>query len=76
LVPDAERVRSLLEPGYDPDEVRVIGDAVFVCAATSYSAVKAHNAFIERKLRVVATTRVYTTIDTAGEVVWCPPPGA
>lgn len=61
-VPAAERVRVLLEPGYAPDEVRVINDVVFVRAATSSSAVKAHNAFIERKLRVVATTRVYPTI--------------
>jgi uncharacterized protein (DUF1697 family) len=60
--PDPERVRAFLEPGYAPDEVRVIDDAVFVRVASSYSAVKANNAFIERKLKVAATTRVYTTV--------------
>lgn len=60
--PDAERVRAFLDPGYAPDEVRVIDDAVFVRAASSYSAVRASNTFIERKLQVSATTRAYTTV--------------
>lgn len=60
--PDAECVHALLEPDYAPDEVRVIDDTVFLRAAGSFSAIKVNNAVIERKLRVVATTRVYNTI--------------
>lgn len=42
--------------------MKVIGDTAYVLCATRYSDLKANNNFIERKLGVAATTRVYNTI--------------
>ena len=60
--PDKHVVKEFLAPGYSPDEVRVIGDTVYLLVADQYSYVKANNNYIERKLRVSATTRVYRTM--------------
>jgi uncharacterized protein (DUF1697 family) len=61
-IPEAHAVNEFLALGYAPDQVQVIDDMVYVLCATKYSDVKANNNFIERKLKVVATTRVYKTI--------------
>jgi len=61
-VPDPRLVKEFLAPGYAPDQVAVIGDAVYIRCAISYRAGKLNNTFIERKLKVAATTRISTTI--------------
>ncbi|WMD21799.1 DUF1697 domain-containing protein [Achromobacter seleniivolatilans] len=48
--------------GHAPDQVRVAGDMAYVLCATKYSDLKANNNFIERKLKVSATTRNFNTI--------------
>ena len=40
----------------------VVGDAVYLHCATKHSDAKVDNGFIERKLKVAATTRVYSTV--------------
>lgn len=60
--PDRHLVDEFLAPRYSPDQVQVIGDTVYILTATQYSDFKANNNYIERKLRVAATTRVYNTI--------------
>jgi uncharacterized protein (DUF1697 family) len=60
--PDQHVVEEFLAPGYLPDQVAVVDDVVYVLCATNYSDVKATNNYIERKLGVRATTRIYNTI--------------
>lgn len=66
--PDAQQVSTFLAPGYAPDQVALIGDVVYVLPATSYSAVKANNALIERRFRMAATTRVLATVEKLVEL--------
>ncbi|HEU0297418.1 MAG TPA: DUF1697 domain-containing protein [Anaerolineales bacterium] len=66
--PDERLVKAFLAPGYSPDQVKVISDVVYVLTATQYSDLKANNNFIERKLRVAATTRVYNTVSRLVEL--------
>lgn len=61
-LPDLRLIEDFLAPGYDPDVVAVIGDVVYIRCAISYRASKVNNSFIERKLKVAATTRISTTI--------------
>lgn len=61
-IPEAHVVNAFLAPGYAPDLVQVIDDMVYILCAASYSPVKANNNFIERKLNMAATTRIYNTI--------------
>lgn len=57
---------SLLEPfhalGHAPDQMQVVDDMVYVLCATQYRDLKANNNFIERKLKVTATTRNFNTV--------------
>ncbi|MDZ7267573.1 MAG: DUF1697 domain-containing protein [candidate division KSB1 bacterium] len=66
--PEGRLVKEFLAPGYSPDQVKVIGDVVYVLCATKYRDSKANNSFIERKLRVAATTRIYNTISKLVEL--------
>ena len=60
--PDRNLLREFLDPGYAPDQVKVINDMVYILCATNYSTLKVNNNFIERKLKLSATTRVYNTM--------------
>ncbi|CAB3631224.1 DUF1697 domain-containing protein [Achromobacter pestifer] len=60
--PDDALLRSFHALGHAPDQVRVVGDMAYVRCATKYSDLKANNNFIERKLRLVATTRNFNTV--------------
>ncbi len=42
--------------------MRVLDDTVYILCATKYADIKVNNTFIERKLQVAATTRVYNTV--------------
>ncbi|HEY0607131.1 MAG TPA: DUF1697 domain-containing protein [Herpetosiphonaceae bacterium] len=61
-IPEPQLVDAFLAQGYAPDQVIVIDDMVYILCATSYSDTRANNTFIERRLKLVATTRVYKTI--------------
>lgn len=60
--PEKSLLKEFLAPGYAPDQVEVIDDMAFLLFATQYSNSRLNNNFIERKLKVAATTRVYNTI--------------
>ncbi|MBY6346967.1 DUF1697 domain-containing protein [Providencia rettgeri] len=47
---------------HEPDQVRVIDDIAYIVCATRYGDLKANNNFIEKKLKVVATTRNFNTM--------------
>ena len=71
--PEIRLVKEFLAPGYKPDKIEVIGDMTYVLCATKYSDLKINNNFIERKLNVSATTRVYNTIAKLVELCSTPP---
>lgn len=60
--PDSALLKQFLAPGYLPDQIEVIDDMAYVLCATKYSDLKIHNNYIERKLKMPATTRIYNTI--------------
>lgn len=60
--PDNLLVKEFLSPGYSPDGVEIIDDTVYVLCTTRYSDLKVNTNYIERKLKVAATTRIYNTI--------------
>ncbi|ARP54768.1 hypothetical protein ALFP_2881 [Alcaligenes faecalis] len=45
-----------------PDQVRGIDDIAYIVCASRYRDLKANNNFIEKKLKVVATTRNFNTV--------------
>ena len=61
-MPDPALLRAFLAPGYAPDQIEIIGDMAHVLCATKYSDTKINNNFIERKLKLRATTRNYNTL--------------
>jgi uncharacterized protein (DUF1697 family) len=67
-VPDAKLVEAFLAPGYAPDKVKVIEDMAYIHCATRYSDLKINNAYIERKLKITATTRNYNTLSKLVEL--------
>jgi uncharacterized protein (DUF1697 family) len=66
--PDDVLIREFLAQGYSPDQVEIIDDTVYVLCATRYSDLKANNNFIERKLKVASTTRIYNTVVKLAEL--------
>lgn len=68
--PDPARAATLLAADFGEDEVRLVGDALFVRIAGRASDSRATNAFVERRLKLAATTRVWRTctrlLDLAG----------
>lgn len=60
--PAPEATAAFLAPGYRPDRIEILDDMAYICCATRYSELKINNNFIERKLGLSATTRVYNTI--------------
>jgi uncharacterized protein (DUF1697 family) len=62
--PDSTRVRGLDTEAFLPDEFRVVGSEVFVHCPHGYGRTKLNNAFFERALGTVATTRTWNTVIT------------
>lgn len=60
--PEAALLDAFHGLGHAPDQVQVVGDMAYVLCATKYSDLKANNNFIERKLKVSATTRNFNTL--------------
>lgn len=60
--PPQQLLADFLAPGHAPDRIEVIDDMAYVLCATKYSDLKINNNFIERKLKLAATTRVHNTI--------------
>jgi uncharacterized protein (DUF1697 family) len=60
--PTPGRVVALDEWEHAPDEFHVAGREVFVCCPGGYGRTKINNAWFERKLGVLATTRNWKTV--------------
>lgn len=60
--PEGERLENFLAADRLPNNLEVNGDNIHFLTDTTFSDLKIDNAFIERKLKVPATTRVYRTI--------------
>ena len=67
--PDRGRVQALAEKRFEPDEFRVTQDAVYLHCPNGYGRSKLSNAFFEKHLAVVATTRNWRTVTTLAEPV-------
>lgn len=67
--PSPQLLADFLAPGYAPDRIEVVGDMAYVLVgATRYSDLKINNNYIERKLKLAATTRVHNTIAKLAEM--------
>ena len=62
--PESARVRGLDTDAFLPDEFRVVGSDVYVHCPHGYGRTKLNNAFFERALGSVATTRTWNTVTT------------
>jgi uncharacterized protein (DUF1697 family) len=60
--PPARLARELDEQAFAPDEFHIVGREVYVSCPTGYGRTKINNSWFERKLKVVATTRNWTTV--------------
>jgi uncharacterized protein (DUF1697 family) len=61
-IPSAQCVKNLIATDFSPDTVRVVNDMAYVRVATRYSDSKLNNNYLERQLKVTATTRVHRTM--------------
>jgi uncharacterized protein (DUF1697 family) len=66
--PDRGRVEALAEKRFEPDELRVAQDAVYLHCPNGYGRSKLSNAFFEKHLAVAATTRNWRTVTTLAEL--------
>jgi uncharacterized protein (DUF1697 family) len=60
--PEADALDAFLGLDFGADQLKVVDDMVCLLCATRYSDSKFNNNFIERKLKVTATTRVFNTV--------------
>lgn len=67
-LPESTLLREFLAKGYAPDKIEVFNDMAYILCATNYRDMKINNNFIERKLKVSATTRNYNTISRLVEL--------
>lgn len=62
-VPEQENIDKLKTYNYPPDEFIVIDDNVYLHCPKGYGTTKFHNTFLEKKLKVQATTRNLKTVN-------------
>lgn len=69
--PDAGAVRALEDGAvrFDPDRLEVVGADVFLHCPGGYGETRLNNAYLERQLGVVATTRNWRTVTTLAGMV-------
>lgn len=66
--PHRERATALQRQRFDPDELRVARDAVYLHCPFGYGRSKLSNAFFEKELGVVATTRNWRTVTALADL--------
>lgn len=71
-LPESGRAAALAAapPDSGHDEFQIQGQTVYVHAPDGYGRTKLNNAFFERKLGVVATTRNWRTLTTLSRMAW------
>lgn len=62
-LPEPERVARLAVPEGSPDEFALAGDAIWLHCPQGAGVTKLSNAFFERKLAVLATSRNWNTVN-------------
>ena len=62
-VPDADRARALEEYDFPPEEYVLDGDIIFGYSPLGYGKARMNNNFFEHKLKVIATTRNWKTVN-------------
>lgn len=67
-VPRLDRVLALSATRFAPDEFRVLGREIYLRCPNGYGRTKLNNAFLEKKLGVVATTRNWKTVTALAEL--------
>ena len=60
-IPQLENVQKLTGYSDEPNEFSVVGKAVYLYCPNGYSKTKLGNGFLEKKLKVTATTRNWAT---------------
>jgi uncharacterized protein (DUF1697 family) len=66
--PAAERVAALDPAKFEPDRFAVVGREVHIHCPNGYGRTKLNNAFFEKKLDRVGTTRNWKTVTTLAEM--------
>lgn len=66
--PAAGLARELEEKRFEPDELRVAGDAVYLHCPGGYGRSKLSNTYFEKALGVVGTTRNWRTVTALAEL--------
>ena len=61
-VPQGDLVTTLQEHDYSPEEWNLIGDRIYFYSPQGYGRAKMNNNFFEKKLKVKATTRNWSTV--------------
>jgi uncharacterized protein (DUF1697 family) len=61
-------VRTLDPKAFEPDDFRVTGRHVYLHAPNGYGGSKLSNAYFEKQLGVVATTRNWKTVTALAEL--------
>jgi uncharacterized protein (DUF1697 family) len=62
--PESARVARLEAPGGEPDEFFLAGREIYLHCPNGYGRTKLNNAYFERRLALVATTRNWKTVTT------------
>jgi uncharacterized protein (DUF1697 family) len=65
--PDRARIRELDPERAEPDEFRVVGQEIYLYCPAGYGRSKLTNAYFEKQLGVVATTRNWKTVTKLAE---------
>jgi uncharacterized protein (DUF1697 family) len=66
--PSRARARELEQGDFDPDELRVVGQEVFLHCPHGYGRSKLSNTFFEKELGVRGTTRNWRTVTKLAEL--------
>ena len=61
--PDPENLNKIISASYAPDEFKVDGKIIYLHCPNGYGRTKLTNNFFESKLKVVATTRNWKTVN-------------
>jgi uncharacterized protein (DUF1697 family) len=66
--PAAARVRELVKQTFEPNELRVVGQRVYLRCPDGYGRSKLSNTFLEKQLDVAGTTRNWRTVTKLAEL--------
>lgn len=67
-LPEKEYLESIRKYDYSPERFEIVGKDVFLYCPNGYGTSKLSNNFIENKLKVLATTRNWRTVNTLAEM--------